>query len=182
MLGCYLGEDEAVVVGVTGVFRSVLHGMKEKHRHDLCHAATWCGMTAVKQWREREESDTDSNPIQKIYVPSDSSGQIWNKQNMFQSNIVNAQTQGVKVEIRSGVWLFGLIHVRVIVVRELCNIDSRQTDFISIRQSLSTYTWAFSLIHAHTQIFKLQRYSVCNPKRLKTIQHKTGYNCIVFMS
>lgn len=36
---CYLGEDEAVIVGVTGVFRSVLHGMKEQHRHDLRHAA-----------------------------------------------------------------------------------------------------------------------------------------------
>ncbi len=37
---CHLGEDEAVVVRVTGVFRSVLHGMKEEHRHDLCHTAT----------------------------------------------------------------------------------------------------------------------------------------------
>ena len=36
----HLGEDEAVVVGVAGVFRSVLHGMKEQHRHDLCCAAT----------------------------------------------------------------------------------------------------------------------------------------------
>lgn len=37
---CYLGEDEAVVAGITGVFGSVLHGMKEQHRHDLCRAAT----------------------------------------------------------------------------------------------------------------------------------------------
>jgi len=35
-----LGEDEAVIVGVTGVFRSVLHGIKEQHRHNLGHAAT----------------------------------------------------------------------------------------------------------------------------------------------
>lgn len=27
----YLGQDEAVVVGVPGVFRSVLHCMKEQH-------------------------------------------------------------------------------------------------------------------------------------------------------
>ena len=40
MRKCYLGKDESVIVGVPRIFRSVLHGMKEEHRHDLCHAAT----------------------------------------------------------------------------------------------------------------------------------------------
>lgn len=35
----YLGEDEAVIVGVFGVFCAVLHGMEEEHRHDLGRAA-----------------------------------------------------------------------------------------------------------------------------------------------
>lgn len=51
----YFGEDEAVVAGVTGVFRSVFHGVEEEHRHDLGHAAAWCGMTATKwqiSWAE----------------------------------------------------------------------------------------------------------------------------------
>lgn len=43
----YLGEYEAVIIGITGVFGSVLHGVKEQHRHDLCRTATRCGMTAT---------------------------------------------------------------------------------------------------------------------------------------
>lgn len=34
-----LGEDEPVVVRVTRIFRSILHGVKEEDRHDLCHTA-----------------------------------------------------------------------------------------------------------------------------------------------
>lgn len=39
MCAHYLREDKPVIVGVTWVFGSVFHGMKEKHGHDLCHAA-----------------------------------------------------------------------------------------------------------------------------------------------
>lgn len=45
----YLREDEAIIVGVPRLVRSILHGVEEKHGHDLCHAATWCGMTARKR-------------------------------------------------------------------------------------------------------------------------------------
>lgn len=38
-LKSYFGEDEAVVAGVAGLFRSVFHGVEEEHRHDLGHAA-----------------------------------------------------------------------------------------------------------------------------------------------
>lgn len=38
-IGSHLGHDEAVTVEVPWVFRAVLHGVEEKHRHDFCHAA-----------------------------------------------------------------------------------------------------------------------------------------------
>lgn len=36
----YLREDESIIVGVAWVFRAILHGVEEEHRHDLCRAAT----------------------------------------------------------------------------------------------------------------------------------------------
>lgn len=38
-IDCHLGHDEAVIVEVARVVVAVLHGVEEKHRHDLCHAA-----------------------------------------------------------------------------------------------------------------------------------------------
>lgn len=55
----HLREDEAVIVGVTWVFGSVPHGMKEKHRHDVCHTGTWCRVSASRgRWDGRERYGT----------------------------------------------------------------------------------------------------------------------------
>lgn len=39
LTAAHLGQDEAVIVEVSWVFRAVLHGVEEKDRHDFCHAA-----------------------------------------------------------------------------------------------------------------------------------------------
>lgn len=45
----HLGQDEAVAVEVSWVFRAVLHGVEEKDGHDFCHAAAWGGITVQQR-------------------------------------------------------------------------------------------------------------------------------------
>lgn len=49
----HLGQDEAVIVEVPGIIVAVPHGVEKKHRHDFCHTAAWCWVSARqrKQYR-----------------------------------------------------------------------------------------------------------------------------------
>lgn len=126
---CYLGEDEAIIVGVPGILWSVLHGMKEQHRHDLCCAATWWGMTATKM-KTKEELNTQYSKG-KLGVPPESSVQIY-VQSILSTRRCRREKKG-RGKVAINHWSLtlcqlewsALIHARAVVVRELlCKTDS----------------------------------------------------------
>ncbi len=59
----HLGQDEAVIVGVAGIFGFVAHGVEEQHWHELGSAAAWGGVPVNWKSHQYQSSHHSSNML-----------------------------------------------------------------------------------------------------------------------